>query len=171
MKKALFTLGILTIMSCQQTKIGYVNNKDLMDGYQEKTDLQNQFKTKQEALTRKRDSLSQAFQQEAQAFQAKAQTMSQTKAQEAYGQMQQKGQIMGQQLQQEELALQEEGQVQMDSLVSKVQLEIKAYGKTNGYTYILSGGNGGAVIYGNDAHNVTKEIVKRLNAAYKKETK
>lgn len=168
MKKLLLALMVLGILSCEQSKIGYVDNVKLMDDYQEKMDVEAKFKVKADALAKKRDSISQAFQMEAQAFQAKAQKMAQQKAQEEYGQMQQRGQLIGQQLQQEDQQLQSEGQIQMDSIVSKVKREIAAYGKANGYTYILGGGEGGSVLYGTDANDLTDEIVKRLNEKYKK---
>ena len=165
MKKLFLALMVLGILSCEQSKIGYVDNLKLMDDYQEKIDVEATFKVKADALAKKRDSISQAFQMEAQAFQAKAQKMSQQKAQEEYGEMQQRGQQIGQQLQMQDQQLQAEGQVQMDS---KVKSEITAYGKANGYTYILGGGDGGSVLYGTDANDLTDEIVKILNDKYKK---
>ncbi|AWX44519.1 hypothetical protein HME9304_01522 [Flagellimonas maritima] len=168
MKKIIvFAIAIFAI-SCQQNKIGYVDNVKLMDGYAEKVDVEAKFKTKVDALTKKRDSISQAFQLELQAFQTKAQKMSQKNAQEEYGLLQQRGQFVGQQLQQEEQQLQQGSQVEMDSLVNKVKKEIQAYGKANGYTYILGGGDGGAVLYGEDAQNLTDEVLKILNDNYKK---
>ena len=170
MKRVVLALVVLVAVSCQQEtiKIGYVDNVDLMDKYQEKMDVEARFKIKAEAITKKRDSISQAFQLEAQAFQIKAQKMSQQKAQEEYGAIQQRGQFIGQQLQQEEQALQVSGQVEMDTIVSKVKKEIIAYGKANGYTYVLGGGEGGSVLYGTDANDLTDELVKILNDKYKK---
>jgi outer membrane protein len=138
-----------------------------MDDYKEKVDVEAKFKTKAEALAKKRDSISQTFQIEAQAFQAKAQKMAPEKAQEEYGKIQQRGQFIGQQLQMEDQQLQASGQTEMDSIVSKVKREIKAYGKANGYTYILGGGDGGSVLYGTEADDLTDEIVKILNEKYK----
>ncbi|SHG58393.1 OmpH family outer membrane protein [Flagellimonas flava] len=168
MKKLTVLALAITAMACQQNKIGYVDNVKLMDEYQEKVDVEAKFKTKAEALTKKRDSISQAFQLELQAFQTKAQKMSQKSAQEEYALLQQKGQFVGQQLQQEEQQLQQTSQTEMDSLVSKVKDEIKAYGAANGFTYILGGGDGGAVLYGQDTQNLTDAIVKILNDKYKK---
>ena len=54
----------------------------------------------------------------------------------------------------------------MDSLVKKVKKEIRAYGKANGYTYILGGGEGGSVLYGEEANNLTDVILKILNDKY-----
>ncbi|MFS4455360.1 OmpH family outer membrane protein [Maribacter sp. 2304DJ31-5] len=167
MKKIAIAFVLLISYSCQQEKIGYVDNIKLLDEYQEKIEVEAKYNTKVEALTKKRDSISQAFQLEAQAFQAKAQSMSQKKAQEEYTLFQQRGQFIGQQLQQEEQQLQTASQTEMDSLVSKVKKEIQAYGKTNGFTYILGGGEGGSVLYGTEVNDLTDEIVKILNDKYK----
>ena len=167
MKKFLYTVLVLALVSCQQDKIGYVDNVKLMDGYQEKIELENKFKAKAELMNKKRDSISQAFQLEYQALQTKAQSWSQKKAQEELGLLQQKSQFLGQQMQQEEQQLQIEGQTEMDSVVSKVKKEIKAYGAANGYTYILTGGEGGSVLYGVEAKNLTTEVLKILNDKYK----
>ncbi|RIV44703.1 OmpH family outer membrane protein [Flagellimonas pelagia] len=168
MKKIMILALAVMAMACQQNKIGFVDSVKLMDEYQEKMDVEARFKTKADAMTKKRDSISQSFQMELQAFQAKAQKMSQQSAQEEYGQLQQRGQYIGQQLQQEEQQLQATSQVEMDSLVKKVKKEIKEYGKANGYTYILGGGDGGSVLYGEEANDLTQAILKILNDKYKK---
>lgn len=168
MKKLVLAMIVLTTISCQQDKIGYVDNVELMDGYQEKVDVETKFKSKAEVMNKKRDSISQAFQLEYQALQTKAQSWSQKKAQEELGLLQQRSQFLGQQLQQEEQQLQSEGQTEMDSVVSKVKKEIQAYGKANGYTYILTGGEGGSVLYGAEAKDLTSELLKILNDKYKK---
>ncbi len=166
MKKLVVLAIAITAMACQQNKIGYVDSVKIMDEYQEKIDVDARFKTKAEAMTKKRDSISQAFQMELQQFQTKAQSMSQKNAQEEYAQLQQRGQFVGQQLQQEEQQLQQISQAEMDTLVKKVKKEIRDYGKANGYTYILGGGDGGSVIYGDEAKDVTDAILKILNDNY-----
>lgn len=168
MKKLVLALVVMLVASCQQEKIGYVDNVKLMEDYQEKTDVEAKYTAKLEAFGKKKDSISQVFQIEAQNFQVKAQKMAQSKAQEEYAVIQQKGQFIGQQLQQEEQQLQLSGQTEMDSLVSKVKKEIKAYGKAQGYTYILGGGDGGSVLYGTEANDLTQEVTKILNDKYKK---
>ena len=167
MKKVILGLVFITLMACQQEKIGYVDNVKLMNEYQEKIDVEARFKVKADALSKKRDSISQAFQIEAQAFQSKAQSMPQQKAQEEYAAFQQKGQFIGQQLQQEDQQLQASGQVEMDSVISNVKKEIEAFGKANGYSYILGGGEGGSVLYGTAKNNLTDDVIKMLNEKYK----
>lgn len=168
MKNVVWILAIVLLASCKQEKIGYVDNVKLMDEYQEKVDAETKFKADEAVLTKKRDSMSQAYQLELQTFQTRSQSMSQKKAQEEYGLLQQKGQFLGQQLQQEAQEAQTANQVILDSIISTVKKEIKAYGKANGYTYILGGGDGGSVLYGTDANDVTDKVVKILNDNYKK---
>ena len=167
MKKIVLVITVLVLASCQQDKIGYVDNLKMMEGYQEKIDVETKFNEKRDALAKKSDSISQAFKLEYQALQAKR--LSQTKAQEELGLLQQRSQFIGQQLQQEQQQLQQTGQTELDSVVSKVRKQIKEYGKANGYTYILTGGDGGSVLYGDEAKDVTTEVLKILNDNYKKE--
>jgi len=167
MKKIVLAIFLIVAVACEQNKIGFVDNVKLMDGYQEKIDIEARYKIRAETLNKKRDSISQAFQIEAQAFQIKAQSMPETQAQEEYGALQQRGQFIGQQLQQEEQQMQSEGQIEMDSLIGKVKMEINGYGKSNGFTYILSGGDGGSVLYGTDTKDLTQDILKILNEQYK----
>lgn len=166
MKKLGIILFAILISACQQDKIGYVDNVKLMDGYQEKVDIENIYKKKAEALTKKGDSISQAFQLEFQELQTRAQRMSQKKQQEELGLLQQRSQFVGQQLRQEEQTMQLEGQTKMDSVISKVKDEIKAYGKANGYTYILGGGEGGSVLFGDETKDLTDQVLIILNDKY-----
>ncbi|MGA9270156.1 MAG: OmpH family outer membrane protein, partial [Lutimonas sp.] len=86
------------------------------------------------------------------------------KAQEAFGILQQKGQMMGQQLQQEEQQIQQMGQMKMDSVVAEVRKTIQEYGAANGYRFILTGGEGGSVLYGDEASDITEQVLSQLNA-------
>ena len=167
MKKYVAFLIVLLAIGCQQPKFGFVDNVALMDAYQEKIDVEERYKVKVEALNQKRDSISQAFQLEAQEFQNRAERMSSTNAQKEYDLLQQRGQFMAQQLQMEEQQLQQLGQAEMDSVVDRVKGEIEAYGKANNYNYIFGGGEGGSVLYGQEADNLTEALTKILNDKYK----
>jgi len=163
MKKFLIVTAVLTAMACQQDKIAYVDNVRLMDGYNKKVAVEARFNAQKETFNKKRDSISQVFQMEAQAIEAQVKGMSQQKAQETYAMFQQKGQRIGQDLQQQEQLMQMQGQAEMDSVIQKVKKEIIAFGKANGYTYILGGGDGGSVLYGADSKDITNEILAALN--------
>jgi len=156
------------LISCTQEKIGYVDSFKIMEGYEEQKESAAKFKIKTDALTKKRDSITQAFQLEMQAFQAKAQKMRQDKAEQEYGLIQQRAQFIAQQLQQEEQTIASQQQVVRDSIISTIKKEIKDYGKAKGFSYILGGGDTGTVLYGTEPNDLTDELLKILNDNYKK---
>ena len=163
MKKIMLLAAAILLSSCQQNKVAYVDYATLLDGYSKKKDLEARYQSRAEAFAQRRDSISQAFQIEAQSLQNKTKSMSQQQAQEEFGALQQRGQAIGAQLQQEEQRMQQQGQQKMDSLLMEVKERIGEFGRNNGYTYILAGGEGGTVLYGSDNQDITDEVLEYLN--------
>lgn len=161
----------LVLFSCQNQKIGFVDNGIVINDYQEKKDVEAKFQEKNDAFRKRADSISQAFQMEVQETQAKAQKLAQTnnrrKAEELMGELQQKQQILQQQMQFEQQQLTEKFQTEIDSLIVKVKDYVKDYGKSNGYTYILGTSDVAAsVMYGTDENDLTQTILEALNTKY-----
>ena len=170
MRKLLFIgIAVLTIVSCQQQKIGFVDNVELINGYQEKIDTEEKIKTKIEAFQKRTDSLRQSFQLEINDAEIKARKMSQVGIQKLSKDLQDKEQILSQRVQFEQNQIAQESQSQNDSLIKKVKTFVKAYGKKNGYSYILGSNDAGSVMYGEDASDLTESVLKALNAEYTKE--
>src|SRR5690606_22043883 len=138
MKKIVLIITVaLASFSCQQDKVAFVDNTQLLNEYQEKIDIEAKYKGKFEVFGKKRDSITQAFQTEAQSFQQEAQKLSQSVAQEKYQTLMQKSQTVQQQIQMEEQQLAMDSQGEIDTLLKKVKEFVSDYGKTNGYTFIL----------------------------------
>ncbi len=163
-------LALIELTSCQeQAKIGFIDNGKVVNAYQEKKDIEDKYKVKDEAFKKRTDSIGKAFQLEAQAFQLKAQKMSQKKAQEQYGVLGQKQQLLQQQIQFEQQQIQQAFNVEIDSVLSKVKDFVKDYGKKNNYTYILGKNEAGSVMYGKEENDISQIIIDALNADYTKE--
>ena len=157
----LIALAMVTLASCEPSlKTGFIDNSEVVNNYQEKIDIEAKFKAKVEAFQKRTDSTGRAFQLEAQAFQQKAQKMPDAQAQQEYQVLSQKQQM---------LQISQESQAEIDSLISKVRNFVKDYGKKNGYTYIFGSNEGGSVMYGAEANDLTKVILDALNADYKKD--
>ena len=170
MRKLLFIgIAVLTLVSCQQQKIGFVDNVELINGYQEKIDTEEKIKTKIEAFQKRTDSLRQTFQLEINDAEIKARKMSQAGIQKLSKDLQDKEQILSQRVQFEQNQIAQESQSQNDSLIEKVKIFVKDYGKKNGYSYILGSNDAGSVMYGEDASDLTQTILEALNAEYTKE--
>lgn len=169
MKKIILIITVaLVSLSCQQDKIAFVDNTQLLNEYQEKIDIEAKYQSKIEVFSKKRDSITKAFQTEAQAFQVEAKKLSQNAAQEKYQSLMQKSQTVQQQIQLEEQQIAMQSQGEIDSLLKKVKTFVADYGKTNGYTYILGQNEAGSVMYGDSTKDITDKVLKALNDAYKK---
>lgn len=140
----------------------------LMKEYTATKDLDAKYKAKGEEKGRQLQAEINRFKQEASNFQAQAQANGQAWAQQKGAELQKKEQQLGQAQQDLAQQLQQEGGVEMDSLVSDVKRTIKAYGKEKGYAYIFGTGDSNAsVLYAEGKYDITKEIIKLLNDKYK----
>ncbi|RKE98806.1 OmpH family outer membrane protein [Ichthyenterobacterium magnum] len=163
-------IAIIILTSCQeQQKIGFIDNGKVINDYQEKIDVEEKYKLKDEVFKKKTDSIGKAFQLEAQAFQLKAAKMSQKKQQEEYQALGQKQQLLQQQIQFEQQQIQQQFQTEIDSVIAKVKTFVKGYGKSNGYSYILGSNEAGSVMYGEEQSDLSKTIIEALNVEYSKE--
>ena len=58
MKKIIvIALASVALFSCQQEKTAFVNNEKLIEEYQERKDIEDKYKIKVDALTKKKDSI------------------------------------------------------------------------------------------------------------------
>jgi len=170
MKKLFYLVfAIFVFTSCQQQKIGFIDNGKVINGYQEKIDIEEKFKVTDEAFKKKTDSIGQTFQLEVQNYQINRSKMSNKKRQETEQQLGQKQQMLQQQIQMEQQQITQAFQTEIDSTIVKVKDFVKDYGKTNGYTYILGTSDGvSSVMYGTDENDLSQTIIDAINAEYKK---
>jgi len=167
MKKGiLIAIASVALFSCQQEKTAFVNNEKLIEEYQERIDIEEKYKVKVEALTKKKDSIGKTLQEEGMSLQAKGANLSQEKQQELYGPFMQKRQFLQQQLQQEEQVMAQQSQSEIDGLLKKIDDAIVAHGEANSYTYIFGKNKVGSVQYGAAKNDITKTILDNLNKTY-----
>lgn len=165
MKKVsvLFILTIL-IASCSQSKIGYVDVKEIMEGYNAAKSVETALKLEQEQISKSMDSLTAPFQVKVQKFYANADKMSTNKRQEAEQALQQENQQLQQQQQQVQQYLQQKGAAEIEKLTKKIDSTVAAYASKNQYQMIIATQGNGQVIYGDDNVNITEAIIDVLNA-------
>jgi len=167
MKKVIvIVLASVALFSCQQEKTAFVNNEKLIEEYQERKDIEDKYKVKVEALTKKKDSIGKSLQTEGVALQAKGANLSKEKQQELYAPYMQKSQFLQQQMQQEEQIMAQQSQAEIDGLLKKIDEAIASYGAANGYTYIFGKNKVGSVLYGSEKNDITKAILDDLNKSY-----
>ena len=92
--------------------------------------------------------------------------MSQSAIQKLSQELQQKEQLLSQRVQFEQQQIAQESQKLNDSIINRVKAFVQDYGKSNNYNFILGSNEAGSVLYGEDASDLTQEILKALNENY-----
>ena len=175
MKKIVVILAVaISIVSCnkpvaevKEVKTAYVDTAVLMKEYTATKDLDAKYKAKGEEKGRQLEAEINKFKQEAAGFQAQAQANGQAWAQQKGAELQKREQQLTYAQQALSQQLQQEGGVEMDSLVVGVKKFIKQYGKEKGYSYIYGTGDAASILYAEEKYNITNDIIKLLNEKYK----
>lgn len=174
MKKVLLMIAIsISVIACdkketevKEVKTAYVDTSELMKEYTESKDLEEKYK----ALSQEKGSQLEAeinrFKQDAANFQKQAQANGQEWAQKKGAELQKREQQLSYAQQALSQQLQQASGAEMDTLVKSVKKFIKDYGKKNGYAYIYGTGDVASVLYAEEKFDITKTIIKELNAKY-----
>lgn len=147
-------------------KIAYVKADSVILNYDLAQDLHDQFTKSQEAYNAEYGSKRQSFEKEAAAFQEKLQRGGFLTEQRA---IQERDRLLGREQEIAKLDQELSGKLaEMQQANNKQILDslincLKEYNKNKNYDYIL---NGAEVLIGDEANNITKEILQALNARY-----
>lgn len=168
MKKIVWVVLAIFLFSCNQTKIAYVDVEQVMNDYKERQELEAEFKSRQEKMAKKLDSMQIAFQGKVQEYYKSAKRMSANKRKQVEQSLQQEQQVLqtkGQKMAQE---FQKESGEKSDALTKKVDSFITDYAKKNKLNLVIGTQGKGAVMYGDDNLNISKQILEILNNNYTK---
>lgn len=147
-------------------RIAYVKADSVILNYDLSQDLQDEFSKKQEAYTSEYGTKRQTFEREAAAFQEKLQRGGFLTEQRA---VQERDRLLGKE--QEILRLDQElstklaeiQQTNNQEILDNLMNYLEKYNETVNYDFIL---NGGGVLVGDEAQNITAEVLKALNEEY-----
>lgn len=147
-------------------KIAYIKVDSLVVNYDFAQEIHDGFTKQQDAFTKEYGEKRSKFESQAMAFQEKVQRggfLSQERA------MQERDRLVGEEQQigklDQELSA-KLAQMQADNnkqLLDSIMNYLKVYNKDKKYNYIF---NAGEILVGDDAHNITKEVMVGLNARY-----
>lgn len=165
MKKLLVVVFAVVLSSCTQTKIAYIDVADVMDEYKAMISLQEEMTARQQEMAAGLQAAQGAFQTKVQEYYKNEKSMSAAKKQETEQALQQEGQMLQAQQQQMAQMLEQENQTKSEVLVKKIDSVVADYSKKQGFSMVLGTQGHGTVMYGDDALNVTSEIVTILNAS------
>lgn len=167
MKKIGTFIALLVIcISCQTEKTGYVDTEKLLTDYNEMTQAKERYTKESNAIQNSFDLRIQGYQIKEDLFVKNRGSMNQSKQQEKINELTAEAQLIQQERQDKLGKLQVESQAVIDSLITKVKDKVKAYGTTNGYSYIYGSNDAGSVLFGKEELDLTNTILNELNEAY-----
>ena len=145
-------VALVTLASCNNQKMGYVNLTDLMKEYDAVKDLEKEMKTKSETFQAKYQQI--AAEMDDQIAKGK---LSKADAQK-------QGQDLQRAYQQEGGLLQQESEERSDKIIEDVKEFVKEYAKKKGYSFVFGASESGNVLYGDEKMDLTEEIIDAINA-------
>lgn len=163
MKKLLIIAIALISVSCNQTKIAYIDIETLMKDYEATKVLEISLKAKQEVMAKELDSIGAPFQLKVQQYYQNQQKMSAQKRAQTEQELQQEQQFLQSKQQQASQLLQKENQEMSEIITKRVDSFVADFAKVKGYKLILGTSGKGTVLYGDETLNITTEILEILN--------
>ena len=161
-----------TLISCTQTKIGYVDLEEVVKEYKGTKDAEKAMNEKSVGIKGQLDQLATEYQTKVTDYYAKVKTMSTKVRQQTEDALRQQQEVLNQRQQQAQAEVQKDGQERMEEINENIIDFVSDYAKANGFTYILgTSEQTKTVLYGDSKSDLTDVILENLNDAYKKENK
>ena len=167
-----FGLFVFLLISCNQTKIAYIDVEEVIKEYKAMKEAQKELELKENEYKQVLDQLAVSYQSGLKSYQEKGRSMSLKQRQETENELLQQQQVLNQRQQQAQQELQKFGQEKMDEINESIEDFVSDYAKANGYTYILgTTDQTKAVLYGQNSMDLTDTIIEALNDEYKTNSK
>lgn len=153
-------------------QIVYVNSDSLLTKYEYFKDLKTKLDGKSKAAQADMGAKTQAFQREVAQYQQQQSTLPADQRAATEQRLARKQQELQAYQQNAGSALQSEQATEQEKLYDKVADYLKTYAKTKGYKMVLTYSKGNsAILFADDSLDITTEVIKGLNDAYKADKK
>jgi|SRR6476661_646801 len=149
-------------------KIAYVESGKLLDGYQGMKDAKRAFEAKARNWEKQNQSIQSGFKSAVEAYQKSAGGMTSEQRASTEEKLGQQEQQVRQQLAGLQAQAQEEEAKVTSTVLSRINKQVEAYGKANGYKLILIAAPSGTIAYGRKDLDITAPVLTYLNSEYRK---
>ncbi len=167
-KLGIIIVLIVSLVSCTQTKIAYVDVEELTKEYKGTKAAEAIMKVKADKLRAELDSLVVGWETRAREYQQNMQKMSAKNRAAREQILMQEQQAIGQRQQVVQQQVQTEGQESIKALSKEIKDFVENYAKEKGYNFVLgTSGSGGTVMYGEEKADITDDVLVQLNKSYK----
>jgi outer membrane protein len=161
------------VQAMEELPIAYVQIDSLLANMEMYVDITEKLNDKQQKLESSFTSQYQSFEKEVVDFQTKVQKglLTRREAQELEAGLGNKQAELENQRNSYLAELQEEGMVGQNKVINYIMEYLKEYNSDQKYKYIFSYSFGSALLYVNDASDITAEVLEGMNKKYAEETK
>lgn len=149
-------------------RLAYINTDSLVAKYEYHKGLKEQLEKKAQRLESDLARRSQTFQENYQVLESQAANLNQQQLQAAQADLMQKQQELMQYRDQQVQLLAEEEQKLTKLMKDDMDVILQRIREEQGIDFIFSLDPSGVLLYANEAHDITNEVVKRLNEEYAK---
>ncbi len=161
--------GAIAKASKGNISVAFVNNDSILSNYDLVKKMRADFEAKGRRLEGEVASKQQAFEKDAAYFQEQVakKSISEQSAQEIYGELQQNQKAIYDLRDRYAAELQQSEMDMNVALIDSVMNFLKRYNDKYKFDYILGFTKGGNILFANDTLDVTGDVIKELNIAYK----
>jgi len=166
-------IALIGMTSCNQQieKTGYVNNTKVVSDFNEMKTAKDKWTKKNNEVRAELEEKAKQFQIEVQGYQNIMKSMSTANREKKEQELLVKQQGLQREQQTRMQEIQQGSQVEIDSIIAKVENFIKEYGKNNGYTYIFGETEVKNIFYAKEELDLTDKIIEELNGEKASEEK
>ncbi len=164
---SLLALAVGVFQTYKRPKLGYVKSKELFEGYLGTKEAKSRYSKNSELMAANADTLAQQFNRTLADFNANYNKLNAKEREEKKRLLSYQKQNLDKYNETVEAKIQEEDQKLTQGVLNQVNTFITEYGKRNGYSIIFGTNLTGNIIYGDEAHDLTTEVLKELNVQYK----
>jgi len=157
---------ILGIFLNRTPRIAFVNTSQLVYEYAGMQEARSLFQRKASIWQANVDTVKHTFQQRSSSIQAQLVNLDKSQQEEQIGRLDKERQRMLHYSKSMAQKQKEEEEKMTQSVLNQINSFVQEYGKRNGYALILGTTTDGGILYGQDAIDLTDEILKELNAYY-----
>ncbi|RYU81573.1 OmpH family outer membrane protein [Hymenobacter persicinus] len=155
-----------TVAVADTNKVAYVESGKLLDGYKGMQDARRAFEAKAKGWEQQNNSLIRGFQSAVQQYQKTAESMTAEQRAATEQKLQAQQQQAGQAQEKIQRQAQEEEAKMTQRVLERINKQVEAYGKANGYKLILIAAPSGTIAYGRKDIDITTKVLKHLNDEY-----
>jgi outer membrane protein len=150
-------------------EIAYIELNILLSEYQGMKDARSEFEKRSKTMRANVDTLLLEWEGELKAYEKERKNMSEKENELKQELLRNKQQQINNYSEAIEKKITEEDQVSSQNVINVINEFIMEYGKESGYKFVLGANGTGNVLYADEAINLTKEVLDKLNKEYNKD--